>query len=154
MQSQRATGKNAKICLASPFMNNQNSVCIVQCKKNRSRFSRRYMRKRQKRRKIECHRKVFERKKKTHFVGFFVPLLNDKQGIFTLNHAVQKETYWGQIYMRRISLPCIVLFQTASYCEAVFSNSFFKHLCPWADILAHFILRISLHQVEILSLIK
>ena len=31
--------------------------------KNRPRFSNRYTRKRQKRRKTECHRKVFERKK-------------------------------------------------------------------------------------------
>lgn len=88
------------------------------------------------------------------FFFFFFFFLNDKQEIFTFNQAVQKETYGAKIYRRRLSLPCLVLFQTASYLESVFSNSFFKHLCPWADVLAHFTLRISLHQVKILSLIK
>lgn len=57
-------------------------------------------------------------------------LLNDKQGILTFNHAVQKETYCAKIYMRRISLPCIVLLQTPSFFDSVFSNAFFKYLCP------------------------
>lgn len=65
--------------------------------------------------KQKATEKSLKGKKTLQGFFFFLNLLNDKQGIFTFNHAVQKETYCAKIYTRRISLPCIVLFHTARY---------------------------------------